>query len=92
MPEAVDAIAAAEKRGYSRGYQARARRIKREKDAERRHRERQAFLDRAFLAILPAAMNTQGWKFGDQPITSTKDRVNLAARWAEQALKQRPIA
>lgn len=88
----AEALKAAERRGYSRGYAARGKRIKRQNDAERRQRERQAFLDRAFLAILPAAMNAQGWSFGDKPITSMEDRVKLAASWAESALKKRPMA
>lgn len=92
MSDRDDEIKAAERRGYSRGYQARAHRIKRENESARRQCERQAFLDRAFLTILPSAMNAQGWTFGDKPITSTEDRVNLAARWAEHALKRRPIA
>ena len=87
-----DEIKAAEKRGYSKGYTARGRRIKREEAFEIARRERQAFLDRAFIAILPAAMNAQGWKFGDAPITSTDDRVKLAASWAREALRQRPKA
>ena len=88
----ADEIKAAERRGHTRGYQSRGRRIKRENEAARLRRERQAFLDRAFLAIMPAAMNAQGWKFGDKPITSMEDRVSLAAMWAEHALRQRPIA
>ena len=92
MPEGIDAIAAAEKRGYAKGYQARARRIKRENEAESRRKEQQAFLDRAFLAILPAAMNAVGWTMGDKPIRTTEERVDLAARWAERALKRRPVA
>lgn len=88
----ADEIKAAERRGYTRGYQSRGRRIKRENDAERQRRERQAFLDRAFLAILPAAMNAQGWKFGDKPITNTEDRIKLAASWAREALSKRPLA
>ncbi|HLP99165.1 MAG TPA: hypothetical protein VK149_12055 [Sideroxyarcus sp.] len=86
-----DEIRQAEKRGYSKGYLAGRRLKKRKDEQESRRRERQAFLDRAFLSILPAAMNAQGWTFGDTPISSTQDRVKLARRWAEEALKQRPF-
>lgn len=92
MSDRDDEIKAAERRGYSRGYQARNRRIKRDNYVERQRRERQAFLDRAFLAILPAAMNAQGWTSGGKPITSTEDRIKLAASWAREALFQRPLA
>lgn len=87
-----DEIKQAELRGYSKGYQAGKRRKNRDMTQKRRRDERQAFLDRAFIAILPAAMNAQGWSFGDKPISSTEDRVKLARRWAEEAFKQRPIA
>ncbi len=88
----TDEIKQAEKRAYSKGYAAGNRRRKRDNDRECQRMERQAFLDKAFLSVLPTAMNAQGWSFGSEPITSTKDRVTLAKRWAEEALKQRPIA
>ena len=78
-----DEIKQAEKRGYSKGYAAGNRRKQRDRNQENRRRERQAFLDRAFLAILPAALNAQGWTFGNKPISSTADRVKLAKLWAE---------
>lgn len=87
-----DDIKAAEQRGYAKGYTAGQRRLQKTITREEQQREQQQFLDRAFFAILPAAMNAQGWKFGDKPITSTKDRVTLAAHWAEEALRQRPRA
>lgn len=84
-------IGAAEKRGYSKGYAAGRRRKQRDISAERRYREQQAFLDRAYLSVLAAAMDAQGWKFGDEPINSTRDRVKLAVPWAVEALRQRPL-
>lgn len=90
--ELIEATKKAEHRGYVKGYAARGRRIKREETFERARRERQAFLDRAFIAALPSAMNAEGWKFGDVPITSTADRIKLAASWAREALRQRPQA
>lgn len=87
-----DEIKKAELRGYARGYHAGKKKRHRDDFVARYRRERQAFLDRAFIATLPAALNADGWKFGDKPITSTDDRVELAARWAVAALKKRPIA
>ncbi|WP_088148156.1 hypothetical protein [Achromobacter denitrificans] len=40
----------------------------------------------AFLAVLPAAIEAQGWKHGDKAITSGEARVNLAALWADYAV------
>lgn len=80
----------AERRGYAKGYAAKKRRIDRERLIERERRERQAFLDRALLAALPAALRAEGWKSDDKPITNVKDRVRLAAKFAREALNQRP--
>lgn len=75
--------------GYNRGYAAGLRRKNREMDAERRQRERAAFMDRALIAVLPAAMQVEGWRFGDKTIRSTEDRVKLAMQWAEEATRAR---
>lgn len=87
-----DDIKKAELRGYSRGYN--AGRLRKEKNirTERIQAERQAFMDRAFLAALPACINAQGWKAGDKPITSFEDRTKLAWDFAERALKTRRYA
>ena len=44
-----------------------------------------AFWEKAFLTVLPSAMEAQGWKIGDTPITSGEARINLAAIWATYA-------
>lgn len=88
----MDDIKRAESRGYSRGYAAGKKRITREDAREAYRKSRQEFLDKAFLSVLPVAMQVQGWKFGDQPIASSDDRIKLAAIWAKNALHQRPIA
>ena len=90
--EDKDPIKEAERRGYTKGYNAGRLWKQNAITQERMRRENQAFMDRAFLAILPVAMNVQGWTFRDRPINSTEDRVLLAAKWAEEAAKQRPIA
>jgi hypothetical protein len=84
-----DAFKAAEKRGYAKGYQAGRARRKAEQDRERQRRIDQAFLDRAFLAVLPECTSMQNWKRGEKPINSVVDRVWLAWHIAEEALKQR---
>ena len=82
---------AEEKRAYQRGYAAGLRRKKRLISAEVARRERQAFLDKAFLAALPACIEAQGWKTGDgKPITTRDDRIRLARGFAIEALRQRP--
>jgi hypothetical protein len=48
-----DAFKAAEQRGYSKGYRAGQARKKRLIDKERRAAVREAFIERAFLALLP---------------------------------------
>jgi len=81
-----------EQRGYARGYAAGRKRVQRDRQAERAQAERQAFLDRAFLAALPACIEAHGWTRGGKPITGLDQRVRLAWDAAEQALKQRRIA
>lgn len=100
MTHTDDDIKAAEKRGYGRGYQARELRIKREAlDAQHRRdlahelRADRAFRDRAFLAALPFAMTQKTWvsTVGEEkkPISTMKQRVDLAWDVANEALKQR---
>lgn len=85
-------LKAAERRGYSKGYVAGKARKQREISIEREKREKQAFLDRVFLQILPVAMEAQGWTSGGKPIVSTVERVRLARSFAIEALSQRPLA
>ena len=86
----ADEIKTAEHRGYARGYVAGRKKAKQERSADNLHKERQAFLDKAFLACLPFAAAQSGWKHGEKPITGIRDRVSLAADFAKEALKQRP--
>jgi hypothetical protein len=82
----------AEQRGYSRGYVAGRKRLKADESAEHLRRERQAFLDKAFLATLPMALEQSTWTRGDKPIKKLKDRVQLAWEIAEAALLSRRCA
>lgn len=79
----------AEARGYAKGYQAGKRRKKADIDIERREKEERAFRDRVFLAVLPFCMQAQGWKMGDEPITSSNDRVDWAWSVADRATNKR---
>lgn len=85
-------IAKAEKRGYGRGYSAGKARRFREINRERVQREHQAFLERAFIAALPACIEVTNWKRGTTPITGMDDRVRLAWEIAEAALRLRRYA
>lgn len=81
----------AEYKGYSKGYQAGKRRRRVDDAAERNRRERQAFLDKALLALLPACINAENWKIGDRLAVNAEQRVRLAVLLADQALKQRRV-
>lgn len=78
-----------DQKAYSRGYAAGRRRVKSDRIDEQRYRERQAFLDKAFLAALPALINGQTWKAGDKEYSSVAGRVEMAWKFAREALKQR---
>lgn len=87
-----DQLKAAERRGYSKGYVAGKSRKQREISLERARREKQAFLDRVFIELLPVALEAQGWTSGGKPVTTSVDRVRLARSWSIEALSQRPMA
>lgn len=88
----ADSLKQAEHRGYSKGYNAGRRKRRIEMHAEHRQRERQAFLDKAFLAALSALINAQGWKVGDVLCTTGDQRVDLAWTVALQSLRKRKFA
>lgn len=76
-----------EKRGYQRGYVAGRKRLKRDRETERRYAEYAAFWNRCYIALLPTAMQVNGWRIGDKPVSSTAERVDLARRWTDEATK-----
>lgn len=47
------------------------------------------FWEQVFHDLLPVAIQAQGWRTGDVPITSGEARVGLAASWADYALVER---
>lgn len=85
-----------EKRAYSRGYATGRAKVKADRNVIARQRERQAFLDRTFLAALPFAMTQSTWGIGKgnetRPINTIAERVDLAWDVAQEALKQRRCA
>lgn len=81
-----------EQRAYSRGYIAGRKRQKVERSAEHAHRERQAFLDKAFFSALPFVMTQTTWKVGGEPIQSMEDRIDFAWRIAKRAFNSRGSA
>jgi hypothetical protein len=87
-------IAAAERRGYSRGYAAGQKRLEHDSELQAARRDRQAFMDRAFLACIPFVMDYRltGWKRGDRLVQTLDDRAWLAAQMAEAMAKARPYA
>ena len=43
------------------------------------------FWEDSFLAVLPFAMECQGWKLDEKSIHTGEDRIDLATRWADRA-------
>lgn len=81
-------LQAAEKRGYAKGYAAGRRRKVRDVHGQRQAAAREAFRQRAFLAALPALIETGGtWKMAGREVKTLDDRVELAWRFAAQAVK-----
>ena len=61
-------------------------------DKLRERRERQEFLDRAFLAALPLVIDrNQNWVRNKQPATLLEDRIEVAWDIAVVALERRRI-
>lgn len=86
-----DDLEQAERRGYGRGYAAGKKRMRTERRAEQIERDERAFLDKAFLAALPFAMQQSTWVIGDKPIKTTVERIDLAWKVADAALKARRL-
>jgi hypothetical protein len=82
-------MADTDRKEYARGYNAGRKRVDLDISREAVMAERQAFLERAFLAALPACIVAQDWKRGDKPITNMTQRTALAWDFAEEALKNR---
>jgi hypothetical protein len=43
------------------------------------------FWEDSFLAVLPFAMQAQGWTVDEKIISTGNDRIDLAAQWADAA-------
>lgn len=79
-----------QKSAYNKGYAAGRRRKQREIRAEVDERERRAFRERAFLALLPALIVSPGWTMEGKKCTNGEDRVRLAWAISRYALTHRP--
>lgn len=80
-----------ENKAYQRGYRAGRQTAKERRAVERIRREKQAMLDRIYLAVLPEALTANIDRNG-VPIKTSSDRIGVAAEWTEIAIKKRPIA
>lgn len=47
------------------------------------------FWEKAYLAVLPYAMEASGWSHDGKDITTGRERAWLAARWADYASTER---
>lgn len=76
-----------ETRAYKRGYAAGRKRVKLDREAERRSAEVADAWNRCYLALLPAAMLADEWTIGGAHVKTSAERINLARLWADQAAK-----
>lgn len=74
-----DPIRAAESRGYAKGYTAGQRRAQKASD--------KLFWQQAFCAALNGFIQSDGWSQGEKRFTHLNDRVELARRAANEALR-----
>lgn len=86
-----------EQRGYTRGYAAGRRKAKQERSRRQLQAQRQAFTDRAFLALLPVVFAPEfNWgveKDGKHvPYRTDKERIDFAWEEARNSLNRRPYA
>ena len=82
-----DPIKAADKLGYARGYAAGRRRVRSDRSAENQRKHDEARRDRFFCAALNGLLPTAGWQMGGKDMSSLNDYVELAARFADQSLR-----
>lgn len=74
-----DSPRAAEARGYAKGYTAGQRRAQKAFD--------KLFWQQAFYAALNGFIQSDGWSQGEKRFTQLNDRVELARRAANEALR-----
>lgn len=82
-----DEIKKAEARGYQKGYVAGRARKKRQAYEDAIERRRARFHNQALLAALPACISSQGWVMNGKDVRDMEQRVELAKRAADCALK-----
>lgn len=84
-------IAKAERRGYSKGYAARGRRLRADRSRQHWQEKRDAFWRAALLASIEAVMY-RGWTQGGQPLTTIKQRMGVAREIADAAVNEALMA
>ena len=80
---------------YNKGYAAGRRKTRADLAAQRAiltaiRNARGSMWKQVYLSLLPAAMQVQGWRIGDEKVTSGPQRVRLARLWADEAVKNMP--
>ena len=78
-----------ETKAYGKGYAAVRKKRKTELNFDRQAREDAAFLDKAFLAALPALIQSSPWRTGEVQHAGVDGRVLMSWKFAREALKQR---
>jgi hypothetical protein len=81
------AIKAAEKRGYSKGYAARIRRVDKRNAASMRAFMREEFERQVFVAILPELV-ARPWRTGEKNWTTMDQFIGGAREFASKAATQ----
>ena len=75
-----------EKKAYDKGYSAGRRRAKAINEARSRAAKQDAFWQRSMLQVMEFCATQNSWKRGDTPISDVKDRMRMAAEFADAAL------
>ena len=84
----ADELKDAVRNAYGRGYSAGVRRKKRQISDEARRRHEDALWHRYMAAALTTCCDVRGWTCGNKPINTVKERADLAADFADEAMKE----
>lgn len=72
---------------YKKGYQRGRQKTEHELKLYFADRGRREIWNEIYTSLLPTALVCQNWTMGDKKVTSTDDRVELAKRWADAAMR-----
>lgn len=84
-----EAIKAAEKRGYSKGYAAGKRKQAIERSAAAERRAERRFWQQVFCAALTGTLQNNGWKTGDKRWNDCPSYVDGCSEFADIAVRRR---